>query len=137
MDGSGNSPTRKDASVPKTAIVLCAVLELEIDHFAAGADHIDRTVMLEQGLHNEPNKLRQQVQAAIDEIERDTEAEVIVLGCTGMYFLAEEIRKTLAVPVIEPASLTLKIAESLARLNLRHGKTGMYMLADPKKLVMD
>ncbi len=75
------------------------------------------------------------VNAADKAIEKG--AEVIVLGCTGMYFLAEEIRKTLAVPVIEPASLTLKVAESLACLKLRHGKTGMYMLPDPKKLLLD
>ncbi len=68
------------ATMPKTAIILCQVLEAEIEHFAADADHIVRIVQLEQGLHNEPNKLRQQVQAAVEEIERDTDAEVIVLG---------------------------------------------------------
>ena len=65
---------------PETAIILCQVLELEIEHFAAGADHIVRIVRLEQGLHNEPNKLRQSVQAAVDDIEQDTDAEAIVLG---------------------------------------------------------
>ena len=68
------------AAVPRTAIVLCQVLELEIAHFAANADHIVRIVPMEQGLHNEPNKLRQRVQSALDEIENETDAETIVLG---------------------------------------------------------
>ncbi len=74
-------PPRSDGFVaPKTAIILCQVLELEIEHFASGAEHIVRIICLEQGLHNEPNKLREQVQAAVEQIEEETEAEMIVLG---------------------------------------------------------
>jgi len=65
---------------PKTAIILCQVLELEIEHFAAGMDHVVLIEKLQQGLHNEPAKLRQQVQLNIQRIERETEAEAIVLG---------------------------------------------------------
>jgi allantoin racemase len=49
-------------------------------------------------------------------------AEVIALGCTGLAYMADEIRKRLNVPVIEPASLTLKIAEVLVDLGLRHSR---------------
>lgn len=70
----------RDTKHPKTAIVLCQVLELEIAHFAANADHIVRITPLEQGLHNEPNTLRHAVQSAIDSIEKETDAETIVLG---------------------------------------------------------
>jgi hypothetical protein len=65
---------------PQTAIVLCRVLELEIEHFAAGAEHVVRVVRLEQGLHNEPNKLRARVQLEVERIEEETDAAVIVLG---------------------------------------------------------
>jgi hypothetical protein len=65
---------------PKTAIVLCQVLELEIDHFAAEAGHVVHIARLEQGLHNEPAKLQRKVQETIDAIERDTAAEYVVLG---------------------------------------------------------
>jgi hypothetical protein len=65
---------------PKTAIILCQVLELEIEHFAAGAAHVVHIEKLQQGLHNEPAKLHQQVQESIDRIERETPAEAIVLG---------------------------------------------------------
>ncbi len=67
-------------ATPKIAIVLCQVLEQEIEYFATGVDRIVRIVRLEQGLHNEPNKLRKQVQLAVDGIEQDTDAEAIVLG---------------------------------------------------------
>jgi hypothetical protein len=64
----------------KTAIILCQVLELEIDHFAAGAPHVVRIERLQQGLHNEPPKLHKHVQETIDVVERETDAEAIVLG---------------------------------------------------------
>jgi hypothetical protein len=64
----------------KTAIILCQVLELEIDHFAAGDPHVVRIERLQQGLHNEPAKLQKQVQESIHVVERETDAEAIVLG---------------------------------------------------------
>ena len=75
-----NQSQPNDATRPKTAIILCRVLEQEIEHFAAETDQIVRVVSLEQGLHNEPNKLRESVQASVDQIEQETDAEVIVLG---------------------------------------------------------
>ncbi|MGQ9460757.1 MAG: aspartate/glutamate racemase family protein [Candidatus Bathyarchaeaceae archaeon] len=53
-------------------------------------------------------------------------AEVIVLGCTGLAYMANEIRKRLDAPLIEPASLTLKLAEALFDLGLRHSKISLY-----------
>lgn len=43
-------------------------------------------------------------------------ADVVVLGCTGMAYMADEIRKRIQAPLIEPASLTLKVAETLVDL---------------------
>ena len=51
---------------PKTAIILCQVLELEIEHFAAGTNHVVHLEKLQQGLHNEPAKLQRQVQESIE-----------------------------------------------------------------------
>jgi hypothetical protein len=65
---------------PKTAVIACAVLEIEITHFARGLSHIIRIDMLEQGLHNDPPKLREKLQAAVNRIEAETDAEAIVLG---------------------------------------------------------
>jgi len=65
---------------PATAIILCRVLEQEIEHFAARSDHVVHLERLEQGLHNEPRKLHQRVQACIDQIEQRPEVNTIVLG---------------------------------------------------------
>jgi hypothetical protein len=61
-------------------VITCSVLELEIEHFAGGLAHIVHVERLEQGLHNEPAKLRLRLQEAIDRVERETEAQAILLG---------------------------------------------------------
>lgn len=43
-------------------------------------------------------------------------AEVIVLGCTGLAYMSEEIRSRVRAPLIEPAATTLKVSEALAEL---------------------
>jgi len=43
-------------------------------------------------------------------------ADVVVLGCTGMAYMADEIKKRIPAPLMEPASLTLKIAETMVDL---------------------
>ena len=53
-------------------------------------------------------------------------AEVLVLGCAGMTGYAEEIQKKLGVVVIDPTSVTLKVAEGLVETKLRHSKRGLY-----------
>lgn len=65
---------------PKTAIITCGVLEEEIAHFSKDMPHIVRTLVLPQGLHNEPDKLRRELQSAIDQTEAETDAGAIVLG---------------------------------------------------------
>lgn len=65
---------------PRCAIVLCAVVEDEIRHYAQGLPHIVRIETLPQGLHNDPPKLRQELQAIVTRIEADPSVEAIVLG---------------------------------------------------------
>jgi hypothetical protein len=67
-------------NLPRTAVITCAVLEQELAHFARGLTHIIRFEVMEQGLHNDPPKLRTELQAAIDRVEATCDAEVIVLG---------------------------------------------------------
>jgi hypothetical protein len=67
-------------SRPRMAIITCAVLEIEIGHFAKEHDHVLRIEVLEQGLHNTPDKLRSEAQRLIDQIEGETDAEAIILG---------------------------------------------------------
>jgi hypothetical protein len=62
------------------AVITCAVLEIEIAHFARTLPNVRHIETLEQGLHNEPDKLRRVLQTAIDRVETNIVADVIVLG---------------------------------------------------------
>ncbi len=73
------------------------------------------------------------VRSAEEAIERD-EAEVIILGCTGMATLAQKVRERLSVPLIEPAATTLKMAELLVKLGLHHNRGKLYLNALPSKI---
>lgn len=50
-------------------------------------------------------------------IEKD-EADVLVLGCTGMSPIIPAIRERLDVPVIDPAAAAISLAETLIKLHL-------------------
>jgi len=63
-----------------TAVVACAVVELEVRHFLDQRDEPVHLEVLEQGLHNDPDELRRRLQAIVDRIERTTAVERIVLG---------------------------------------------------------
>ncbi len=64
----------------KIAVILCAVLELEIEKLIKDAPWVVRVEKMEQGLHNEPERLRVELQGAIDRVEADCDADTIVLG---------------------------------------------------------
>lgn len=53
-------------------------------------------------------------------------AEVIVLGCGGFIGIAEPLSKKLRVPVIDPSTVTVKIAETFISLGIKHSK--VYLL---------
>jgi hypothetical protein len=66
--------------LPHLAVITCAVLEDEVLHFAQDAPHIVHIEIMEQGLHNDPPRLRRELQATIERIEAMPEVEAIVLG---------------------------------------------------------
>lgn len=65
---------------PRVVVITCAVLELEIEAFSRDLPNVVATVKLEQGLHNEPDRLRRELQAAVDRVEADYAPDAIVLG---------------------------------------------------------
>jgi len=71
---------RSGFAPPRIAVVTCAVLEDEIAHFTRELTHIVRIEILRQGLHDEPDALRRQLQATIERVEVETDADAIVLG---------------------------------------------------------
>lgn len=71
----------KPAAGVAVAMITCAVLEDEVNHFASQYPQVRHIEMLAQGLHNEPHRLREQLQQAIDHVENEVPGiDVIVLG---------------------------------------------------------
>ena len=68
------------SSPPRIAIITCAVMEEELRHFADGLQHVIHIEVLEQGLHNEPEKLQRMLVEAVERVEHQTDAQAIVLG---------------------------------------------------------
>ncbi len=61
------------------AVITCAVMEIEVGHFAKGLGHVVHVEMLPQGLHNEPDKLRRELQSAVDRVEARDNVRAIAL----------------------------------------------------------
>lgn len=82
MAAATTSPTTAPTTrpSPRVAVITCAVLEDEVRCFAARSPAVVHVEIIEQGLHNEPPRLRQRLQQAVDHVERSTDAEAIVLG---------------------------------------------------------
>jgi len=79
MDQSLSNSIDRNERPPRLAVIGCRVMEGEVEHYRAEMDHIVHVEWLEQGLHNEPDKLRTEVQQAVERVERDTDAEAIAL----------------------------------------------------------
>jgi len=58
-------------------------------------------------------------------IEQDG-AEVVILGCAGMVGYAEELEKELGIVVLDPTTVTFKMAEALADIKIHHSKRALY-----------
>ncbi len=105
--------------------------KLGIESRLASAIGIDIPVL---GLERDPVETTAQiVEAAKGSVERDG-AETIVLGCTGMATLAQNVREQLSVPLVEPAATTFKMAELLVKLGLQHHRGGLYLSASYDKI---
>jgi len=77
-------------------------------------------------LQDEAKLVEKMTKAAVKAIEDDG-AHVIVLGCTGMAGLADQVKHELAnqgynVPVLDPLIVALKLAEILVDMKTSHSK---------------
>jgi allantoin racemase len=72
----------------------------------------------------------EQCKAAILEVGRraieEDGAEVLILGCASNVGYADDLSRQLGIPVIDPTSVTLKVAEALVDLKLTHSKIGLF-----------
>lgn len=62
-------------------------------------------------------------------------AEVICLGCAGMAGLSAKLEEQLRLPVIDPVSSAVKLAEALIYQRLSTSKIGVYRPVDPRDTV--
>jgi hypothetical protein len=67
-------------TLPRIAVIACSVLQDEIEHFARGLPHVAMIEYLPQLLHNEPMRLRSELQAAVEKCEANAAVGVIVLA---------------------------------------------------------
>jgi len=86
-------------------------------------------------------KLHDSKQATVEAISRSARkavefdgADAIVLGCTGMADVASMVEKEVGVPVIEPTGVAVWTAVAMRSLGIAHGRSWMYLPADPTKL---
>ena len=70
---------------------------------------------------NEEKTIENLVEQGRKAIDEDG-AEALILGCTGMTGMAEELSKSLGVYVVDPLPTAVKLAETLASLKLSHSK---------------
>jgi allantoin racemase len=78
------------------------------------------------------NALHREMLTAI----KEDDAHVLVLGCTGMMGVAKEMEKLLKqdgydVPVVNPVAASLKLAESLVSMKLKHSR--LTYMSPPEK----
>jgi len=74
----------------------------------------------------EPERTKARVLEVSRKAIEEDGAEVLVLGCAGMTGYSEDIEKFLGVIVIDPTSITLKVAEGMVEAGLKHSKRALY-----------
>ena len=73
-----------------------------------------------------PERTKQRILEVARAAMEEDGAEVIILGCAGMAGYAEDIERKLGLVVLDPTLVTLKVAEGLAELGIRHSKRGLF-----------
>ncbi len=80
----------------------------------------------------EPERVREKGIAIGRQMVDEDGAEVIVMGCASMAGYSADMEAALHVPVLDPVSITFKVAEALTELGIRHSKIGLYATPAPK-----
>ncbi|MFW5859433.1 MAG: DUF1638 domain-containing protein [Planctomycetota bacterium] len=119
------------APARRPAVIVCAVLEDEVAACLRDCDPRPSVTILEQGLHNEPDRLREQLQATVDAVEdRCPQADAVALAyglCSrGLVGLRSQ-RLPLVVPQVHDCiSLLLGSAERYVAEMAAHPGTYWY-----------
>jgi allantoin racemase len=79
-----------------------------------------------EALADDPSATKKAIMDEAMSSIKDDEADVVVLGCTGMAYVADEIGTSLPVPMVEPLYAAIKVAEMLVQMELTQSKYVMY-----------
>jgi allantoin racemase len=60
-------------------------------------------------------------------------AEVIIMGCAAMAGYSDDLERELAIPVLDPLKVTLKLAEAMVDMGITHSHVGLYAPPTPKE----
>ena len=80
---------------------------------------------------SDPKRTKARILAVAREAIEQDGAEVMVLGCAGMVGYAEDVERELGIVVLDPTTITFKVAEALVDAGIRHSKRGLY--ATPRR----
>lgn len=86
---------------PRLAVIACAVLEPELQHIGADRGNLVHVDVLEQDLHNDPDRLRAALQEAVLRAEALPEVEAVVL-LYGLCSRGSERVASSRVPMVVP-----------------------------------
>jgi len=106
------------------------VHELGLSHFLASVRNLDLSVA---ETDTNPSLAKQRIMEVARRAVEEDRAEVIVLGCAGMAGYGEEVERELKVIVLDPSTVTLKVAEAFCDLGLKHCKLGLYSVPPEKE----
>ncbi|MCS7111477.1 MAG: aspartate/glutamate racemase family protein [Ignisphaera sp.] len=150
FDDPGLEASREISEIPvlgigETSMVVALLLGYRIAVVSTGRNSvvayyrravalgIEKRIIYTSGIEVPVLSIRRDVgrvrELLLSEIRRAVEsygAEVVVLGCGGFIGLAEELSRVSGVPVVDPTIVTLKMAESIVRLGLKHSKIYLF-----------
>jgi len=96
---------------------------LGLESKLASVEYIDTPV---SELEKEKDNTLERLVVAAKRAIQEKQAEVLVLGCTGMLSFHAHLRAKVDVPVIEPAAAAIKLLEKIIDLKLSHSRAGLY-----------
>lgn len=99
-------------------IVRARIRALGLSEQLASVRMLNRPVL---ELRRDLDATRSLIADHIDDIASRDDADAVVLSCMALYGLAETIKAK--VPVIDPATAALHMAESLVAMRLRHARS--------------
>ncbi len=106
------------------------VHELGLGHFLASVRPLELSVA---DTDANPNLAQERILKVAKQAIEEDGAEVIILGCAGMAGYGEMVERELNVVVLDPSAVTLKVAEAISDLGLKHCKLGLYAIPPNKE----